>query len=104
MYLLPLSPSDTQASLFNECNWCNYIKKTTAHMLQATAIQCRNPTVPSAKCRNPAVPSAEKPSVEGKTAVPHCMQQQDLTLCIKKNMVVLEVWAKIVQVWDDCNK
>ena len=43
MYLLPLSTSDTQASLFNECNWCNCIKKTAAHTLQAAAIQCRNP-------------------------------------------------------------
>ena len=63
-------------------------------MLQAAAIQCRNSAGTSAECRNPAVPSAEKPVQREKQQ----MQQQDLTLCIKKNMVVLEVWATTVQV------
>ena len=56
MYLLPLSPSDTQASLFNECYYCNCIKKTAVHTLQSTAIQCRNSAVTSAEGKNSSTP------------------------------------------------
>ena len=36
------------------------------------------------------LPSTEKPMQREKIAVSHCMQQQDPTMCIKKNMVVLK--------------
>ena len=64
------------------------LSKTVAHALQAAAIQCTNPA--ATQCR--------ETNAEGKNSNIQLHAAAGPDNVYKENMVVLEVWAKTVQV------